>query len=148
MPPNFALQPVLDYRHNLVEALEIEFGQISAYQNEVEDQLKMIFKAEEHLLDALNKGQVGDIDLVHLDQLQCQLQNVEKMKEQTQELLNEVRQQVEEKRQELMRAKQDEEVLEILKEKEIQRFQEQEYRSDLQLQDDIYISQAYQARIS
>jgi len=28
MPPKFSLQPVLDYRHNRVEVLEVELGRL------------------------------------------------------------------------------------------------------------------------
>ena len=148
MPPNFSLQAVLDYRHNLVEALEIEFGQLLAHQKKVADQLKIIFEVEAQLWEALNQGQVGEIDLVHLDQLRHQLRNVEKLKGETQVMLSEIQQQVEAQRQELVCAKQNKEVLVILKDKEDQRFQDRLARAELSLQDDIYISQAYQARIS
>ncbi len=148
MPPKFSLQPVLDYRHNRVEALEIELGQLFARQKEVENQLEMIFFSEAQLWEALNKAQVGDLDIVLLEQLRSQLQNVEQLKEDTKVKLHEIQQRVEDKRQELVCAKQDEEVLVILKDKEVQRFMERQNRSELSMQDDIYISQAYQARIA
>lgn len=148
MPPSFTLQSVLDYRHNLVEAKEMELGQLFAYQKNVEDQLEMIVNTKQQLFAAMNQSLSGDLDLVYHDQLRRQVDTVEQKKVETQALLVEIQQQVDEKRKELVSAKQDEEVLVTLKDKEIQKFVEKQSYIELKVQDDIYISQAYQTRNS
>ena len=66
--------------------------------------------------------------------------------ERAQAALAEANQRVEAKRAELVQAKQGEETLNILKGKEIERYQTEQVKIENQMIDDVYISQAFQHR--
>ena len=146
MPPEFSLQTVLDYRSTIVESLEIELGRLLREKQELEDSLKMLEVLEIQLWEELTGEQIGEMDLVHIDQIRTQLEALDKKK---QELITALKTKVTEihhKREEVIQARQDEETLEIVKEKEIAEFREELKRNQQKVQDDIYIAQAYQSR--
>jgi flagellar biosynthesis chaperone FliJ len=59
----------------------------------------------------------------------------------------ELARQVQAKQQELVAARQEEEVLVILKDKEVERYQAEQAQQENRLQDDIYIAQAHRRAI-
>ena len=57
MPPKFSLQPVLDYRHNLVEALEIELGSLLNAKLEIIHGIHIIIDAaHQHQTECLESN--------------------------------------------------------------------------------------------
>ena len=146
MPPEFSLQTVLDYRTTIVESLEMELGQLLNHKQKLEESLRMAELIEFELWEQLTREQIGFMDLVHIDQIRIQLENLEKEKKQLKAALQEQLMLIERKREEVVLARQDEETLEIVKEKEILAYQEKVKKQEQKIQDDIYIAQAYQAR--
>lgn len=147
MPPNFSLQPVLDYRETIVETLEIELGQLIREKTKTEKTIRKLSDQERNLWAEMITQQVGEMNLIRIEQLQQHLDQLEKQKELLMDKLKEIVAAIHKKRQEIITAKQDQEVLEIIKEKEEEEYQELVKQNNLKLQDDIYIAQAYQSRI-
>jgi flagellar export protein FliJ len=144
MSPKFSLQPVLDYRHSHVEVLEVELGQIVHQHQEANETL---FGMEEHqgrLTKELTSSQrEGELDLEKVGQLRITLRSLAGRIEQQKQRIEELMRAEESKRTDLVQAKQDEEALATLKERETERFQEKEHQEENRLQDDIYIARAY-----
>ena len=144
MAPRFSLQPVLDYRHTRVETLEVELGQLIQEREKALNFLESLRGRRRSHLDDLRKEQSGEINLSTLNQLKANLKATEERILKAQHLLREIDKAVSAKRQETISAKQDEEALNILRNKEVERFQIEQKSSEDRQQDDIYITQAFQ----
>ncbi|HSO26822.1 MAG TPA: hypothetical protein VLS48_02045, partial [Anaerolineales bacterium] len=111
MPKPFRLQSVLDYRHSLVEALEIELGRL---HNEREQRLALLENARARktgLLTELGQAQTGAIDMTLIHQLRAALERQETSIAQQLQLLHKLQAAIEQKNRETIAAKQDEEAL-------------------------------------
>ncbi|GAP22526.1 flagellar export protein FliJ [Leptolinea tardivitalis] len=145
MPPKFSLQNVLDYRHSKVEKLEVTFGHLQNQLQNARDQLGSLEKEREGLLQELASYQNGDLNLQKILQARTFLKRLQKgIDRQKGEIANLVIE-VENARQALIQAKQDEAALEKLSEKELQIYTERVNMREKQQQNDIYISQAHAA---
>jgi flagellar export protein FliJ len=143
MAPKFSLQNVLDVRHGKVEILEVELGKLIVAQQEVELQLSALYDFQSNLLEELNLVQSGEIDLVKSNLLRLNLSQVYSyIKSLTLELVRR-KKEVEEKRYELVKAKQAEETLEILKRKRHEVYLAEQIQIESRVQDDIYIARAF-----
>ncbi len=143
MAPKFSLQNVLDVRHGRVELLEVELGKLMLAQQEVEVQLSTLHGFHKNLLEELAIVQSGDIDLTKSGLLRLNLSQVTGyIKRLTVELVKRKRE-VEEKRTDLVKAKQAEETLEILKRKRHDVYLAEQVQIEARMQDDIYIAQAF-----
>lgn len=143
MGPKFSLQNVLDVRHGKVELLEVELGKLMLAQQEVELQLSILHGFHENLLDELAIVQSDDIDLTKSCLLRLNLSQVNGyIKRLTVELLKR-KKDVEEKRADLVKARQAEETLEILKRKRHEVYLAEQVQIEARMQDDIYIAQAF-----
>ncbi|NMC11361.1 MAG: flagellar export protein FliJ [Chloroflexi bacterium] len=143
MPPKFSLQPVLDYRHNRVEVLEIELGRLLQTQKRGQTVLEALHDSRGRIINQLKDGQQGDIDLFLISRLRSSLNNVNERIIQQEAYLVELEYQVQEKRKEVISAKQDDEALQTLKDREIERYMAEQAQKENRLQDDIYISRAF-----
>lgn len=143
MAPNFSLQSVLDYRHNRVELLEVELGRLMLDQQRSQTILDALHDSRARLLDRLGQTQQGEIDLFLVARLQSSLNSVAERIVQQMIHLQEITGQVSAKRQEVVEARQAEEALSILKEKELERFLADQAQQENSQQDDIYIARAY-----
>ncbi len=143
MPPRFSLQTVLDYRHNRVEKLEQELSILLREEMESRRTLEMLLSTQFHLNDRLTQCLQDEVDLVNVRHLQMELKAIEGRIRRQRKSLESLGNQIAAKRNELIKAKQDEETLVILKDKEIERFLAMESRKELRLQDDIYNAKAY-----
>jgi len=143
MTPKFSLQNVLDIRHGKVELLEIELGKLqSAYQKT--EKLWMALKEEQaSLLELLNFAQSGDIDLFQISALRSNILHINERIEDVMLELARQKREITEKRTNLVKAKQDEETLEILKKKRYEVYMAEQIRIEARAQDDIYIAQAF-----
>lgn len=143
MPPKFSLQPVLDYRETRVEILEIELGRLLQAQQRGITFLEALQSSRDRILEELGKRQTGEIDLYLITRLHSNLDTVNERIVEQQTRLIEIAQQIKEKQQEIVNAKQDAEALVKLKEHEIERYKKEEQKKENRLQDDIYIARAY-----
>jgi flagellar export protein FliJ len=143
MPPKFSLQSVLDYRHSRVEALELEFSRlVEAHQQ------GLAMRAEcqqglDHLYERLQAEQSGDLDLFAIEHLRSDALSSKNQLDQIIQALAVLEEQIEAKRKEIVAARQGEETLNTLKEKEIDRWQLEQALSENRQQDNIYIAQAF-----
>ena len=143
MAPNFSLQSVLDYRHTRVELLEVELGQLLQAHRRGQTFLEALQSSRGRICDELQESQQGELDLFLLGRLQSSLRTVNGRIVEQQLRLEELAGEVENKRLEVVDARQGEESLAILKRKEIERYEEEQLARDSRLQDDIYNTQAY-----
>jgi flagellar export protein FliJ len=143
MAPKFSLQNVLDIRHGKVELLEVELGKLLATCQETEVLLMSLQESQAGLLEQLNATQSGEIDLFEMNLLRSNILYLnERIESVTLELARQKRE-VEGKRAELVKAKQDEETLEILKQKRYEVYLAEQVQIEARAQDDIYIAQAF-----
>jgi flagellar export protein FliJ len=144
MAPTFSLQSVLEYRHSRVEVLEVQLGGLIQTQKRGITFLETLKDSQGRIFNQLNECQQGDLDLFLLSRLRSSLKVVKERITHQQEALRELSVQVESKRDEVITAKQGEEALVKLKDKEIERYQLEQAQEDIRQQDDIYNTRAYQ----
>jgi flagellar export protein FliJ len=147
MPPRFSLQTVLDVRHSRVEGLEIELSQLNLARQQGVELLENFQGQQNGYLEDLKKSQTKDIDLFSVSMLHNDIERIKVQIQQVHDAIAILDEKIIAKRQELIIAKQDEEVLKTLKGKENER-----YVAELALQegkaiDDIYISRAYRQHL-
>ena len=146
MAPKFNLQNILDIRHSRVEALEIELARLLSIQLKLESQLLLLRENQMGLMVQLTRMQQGELDLVAVNLVRYNiLQGDDRIRTAKRELAAHQRL-VEEKRRELVGAKQSEETLRILKQKGIEAFNAEMQLKEASAQDDIYIARAYHQR--
>lgn len=144
MPPKFSLQNVLDVRHGKVELLEIELGKFLAFYRESEE-LYLSLQAEHGgLLELLNAAQSAEFDLFKISVIRSNILYLNNGIESLALELARQKQKIMEKRDELVKAKQDEETLEILKKKRHELYLAEQVLTEMRTQDDIYIARAFQ----
>lgn len=145
MPPRFSLQNVLDYRHSKVEKLEVAFGRLQHQVQKAVEQLQLMQKEHDALLQELGSYQNGDLDLQKILQSRTFLKRLQKGMERQKLEIQRLTEEAEQARRELVQAKQDEAAMEKLSQKELQVYTERMNMREKQQQDDIYISQAHAA---
>jgi flagellar FliJ protein len=147
MFPRFSLQAVLDYRTSLVEALEIELGRLMATLLRAQKILEEMREKRTRLIGELRDAMLGELDLVKISQLRVNVELLDVKIARQEEEVERIEKEVEAKRQELIKARQDEEVLVILKEKAIAAFLNEMKLRENRAQDDVYISSHYQKKL-
>jgi flagellar export protein FliJ len=143
MTPKFSLQNVLDVRHGKVELLEVELGKLMVAQRERELQLSTLHELHKTLLDELSIVQSGDVDLVQSNLIRLNLSQVGTSIKSLSLELTRRKKELEEKRTELVRARQAEETLEILKRKRYEAYLAEQVQIEARIQDDMYIARAF-----
>jgi flagellar export protein FliJ len=143
MAPKFSLQNVLDTRHGKVELLQIELGRLLAAQQETESRLLAVQEFQLELLDQLSLAQEGEFDLVKINLLRLNILQVNTYVESLTLEHSRQKQAVEDKRSELVSAKQSEETLQILKRRRHEVYLAEQLQIESRAQDDIYIAQAF-----
>ena len=143
MIPKFSLQNVLDLRHGKVELLEIELGKLMAIHQETKNLHNSLGKYLESLLNQLSAAQTGDIDLVNLNLLRLNILQLNQHIDRVRLELKKQTVEIENKRYQLVQAKQSEETLEILKRKRHEVYAAEQLQIEAQTQDDIYIARAF-----
>lgn len=143
MAPKFSLQNVLDIRHGKVELLEIELAKLLITQQETESRLLSLQEFQSNLLDQLSNAQSGEVDLFKSNLLRLNILHVNAYIDSVVLELTKINQEIKDKRAELVKAKQSEETLEILKRKQHEVYLAEQVQIESRAQDDIYIAQAF-----
>jgi flagellar export protein FliJ len=143
MTLKFSLQNVLDLRHGKVELLEIELGKLHAIHQETQNLLASLKEYQDSLLDQLSTEQTGEIDMVNLNLLRLNILQINKHIEIATLEFKKQSRVIEDKRAELIQAKQSEETLEILKRKRHEVYAAEQIQIEAQAQDEIYIARAF-----
>ena len=143
MAPKFSLQNVLDIRHGKVELLQIDLSKLLNAQQETESRLFALQEFQVELLEQLSLAQSGEIDMVKINLLRLNILQINAYIESLTLELARQKQAVEDKRAELVTAKQSEETLEILKRKRHELYLAEQLQIESRAQDDIYIAQAF-----
>ncbi len=143
MTPKFSLQNVLDLRHGKVELLEIELGKLKSIHLETQNLHASLVQYQESLLNQLGAAQTGEIDMVNLNLLRLNVIQLNKHIESVLLKLKKQAMEIDNKRFQLVEAKQSEETLEILKRKRHEVYMAEQVHIEAQAQDDIYIARAF-----
>ena len=143
MSPKFSLQNVLDVRHGKVELLEIDLGKLAMIHQQTENLLVSLETFQAGLLEQLSEAQTGEIDLVKLNLLFLNSLRIGKNIETVNLELKKQDLAIEEKRAELIRAKQSEETLQILKRNRHEVYVAEQVQIEAQALDDIYIARSF-----
>ena len=146
MPPKFSLQNVLDVRHDLVEALEIEFSRLLQLKVSQQAVLDNLLGMQADLMVKLAAAQTGDLDLFNLKMIHENILSVDRQIGLAREKLAKIASAVDSKQAELIKARQNEETLETLKNKRLEIYNAELAQYEAHVQDDIYISQAFRNR--
>lgn len=147
MTPKFSLQNVLDVRHSRVEALEIALGRLAANLAEAQERLDSLEAYRIALLDALTAMMQGEVDLFTVAHLQQNSLEAEKLIVEARKEIDRLSGLVDEKRKELVAAKQAEEALGILKNKMIEAYNNEQTQKEAHMQDEIYIARAFRGQM-
>jgi flagellar export protein FliJ len=134
MPPDFALQGVLDYRHSRVETLEIQLGRLLNEQRQALQTEAALQAERRQLYLTLRERQAGPLNLAELAQIRFNVKHLDQRLERQQALLATLAQQADECRGQLVAARQDE---------ELERWQAEVARRENSQRDDLYIMRAH-----
>jgi flagellar export protein FliJ len=143
MAPKFGLQSVLDFRHNRVEALELDFSKLQEARRQG---LEMQEQVRQNLADVyarMQTAQEGEIDLFAIQHLHQDSHSIKKQLDQIVDALAVLEGRIEDKRKEIVAARQAEETLNTLKTKEVDRWQAEQLLAEGKQQDNVYIAQAF-----
>lgn len=144
MPPAFIFQNVLDIRHSKVEAIEIQLGKVENKLKLLIEKRNALVQQKKDQLDEMTAKMQGEIILQELALLQVSIKRLDDQIKHLESEILEYQKKVIQIRATLVEAKQDEETLEILKDKEIEKYKAEIKRVEGIQQDDIYISLAFQ----
>ena len=143
MSPKFSLQNVLDVRHRKVELHEIELGKLLHAHQQMELELTSLREVHLNLLGQLDAAQTDDVDLLKSSWLRLNIVQVNALIDKVILQLVNLKKDVEDKRRQLVEAKQSEETLEILKRKRHEVYLAEQIEIEARMQDDIYIARAF-----
>src|SRR5689334_9727886 len=143
MAPKFTLQNVLDVRHRKVEIRQIELSTLLVTRQETEKRLESLKEFQRDLLEQLKEAQSGEIDLHQVGLLRMNIQQINSYIESVSMELARLNNQIQEKKSELIQAKQSEETLEILKRKRHEIYVAEQVQIETRMLDDIYIARAF-----
>lgn len=143
MPPRFSLQGILDYRHSRVEILEVVLSKTIQTHQDAIDVLASLQAEQERLFKEMAESQQGELDLKALSHIRHMAKKTEGLITRQHEEIARLADEVEKARKNLIQAKQDEQVMVTLSEKELLKFAEKQYMQEKQQQDDVYISKAH-----
>jgi flagellar export protein FliJ len=146
MPPKFSLQNVLNIRHDLVEALEIEFSRLLNLKMSQQAVLDNYLGMQADLMLKLTAAQTGELDLFNLKMLHENILSIDIQIKSARSKLAKICEAVNFKQAELIKARQNEETLETLKNKRLEVYNAELAQYEANVQDDIYISQAFRNR--
>ena len=143
MAPKFTLQNVLDVRHRKVEIRQIELSTLLVTRQETEKRLESLKEFQRDLLEQLKDAQSGEIDLHQVGLLRMNIQQINSYIESVSMELARLNNQIQEKKSELIEAKQSEETLEVLKRKRHEIYVAEQVQIETRMLDDIYIARAF-----
>jgi flagellar export protein FliJ len=148
MTPKFSLQNVLDSRHTRVEALEIELGKLVAEFNKSENRLANLLQVRLALMGKLEHILMDELDLFKVDCTRADLRQAGEWIKKAEEERANLAQAAAAKRAQLVTARQAEEALNILKDKMIHVYNQEQAMIEARAQDEIYIARAYREQMT
>ena len=148
MDPRFRLQPVLNYRQDIEDALQLELGRLLQEEQEARARLEELRAESERSMVELSAIQSAPrIDVPAIQQGYYYLEALQGVIEHQVVVVNEATERVEAKRRELVKAMQDRKVLEKLKEKYQREYADWVRRVEQTLADDV-VTTRYNRRLA
>lgn len=144
--PVFSLQAVLDVRHSRVEALEIALGKLLAEERAGREKQALLREQQTELLQKMSSAMSDEMDIIQLDLLRRNLLANEIESAHVQTVLNDIARLITIKRNELLKAHTDEEVLVTLKDQREEVFRNEQKAKEASQQSDVYIAQSFRQR--
>lgn len=150
MSPEFSLQPLLNYRHNKVEAMEIQLARLIVEHRQAYNLRQAVQQGRNELLEdmRLEKKKTGPLDLDALTQLTHNLKMLDRRIAEQDDKVAALQHQIEDQRRLLVEARQEEEALTLLRRKELDRFRAELNRCENAQRDDIYLAPAFHPQMS
>ena len=138
MDPRFRLQPVLNYRQDLEDALQLELARVLEEERAAREQLDLLRDESQRAMAELRAFQEQPrVDLALMSQGFFYLEALQAAIEVQVQVVAEVTERVEAKRRDLVKAMQDRKVIEKLKEKYQREYAEWVRRTEQRLVDDM-----------
>ena len=147
MAPKFSKQNILDYHNNRVEIMEVELSVLVQKKTAAQEVLSQLFDNLNRLLEDLSEFQNGVLDLSSINQARFNIRHNQKLIEMKQNEIAQIEKEVNNKREELLLAKQDEAVFDKLKEKELDQYHQKVKKQENDLQADIYIALTHRKHV-
>jgi len=133
----FRLQPVLNYKANLVDSLEVEFARLKQIQREETNRLNQLEQTRAAEMDALRLQQNGRLNCHSIQLHQQYLQALDEVINRQSHRVEKAKQNTEHKREELVETVQDQKTLEKLKQKHAHKQQLELSRREARVLDDL-----------
>jgi flagellar export protein FliJ len=146
MPPKYVFQNILDIRHSKVESIEIQLGNAENKLHALEKRKDLFQVMKSGYLEEMRIRMKDEIDVFQLEILRSNVKKVDDSLKRLDVEIADMKKKISLIRMNLVKAKQDEETLEILKEKENEKFLAEMKRIEGNQQDDVYISMAFKNR--
>lgn len=133
----FSLEPVLRYKESLVDLFQMELATLEQRARQaraVRDALKtQIEHSNAELRDRLDQGR---LDVDEVNRYRIYAADLSRRLDRQQAIVADLEAQVASKREELLEVRQDQEMLEELKQRQLERFQEEVHQAEAQLIDE------------
>jgi flagellar export protein FliJ len=137
---SFRLQPVLNYKSNLVDALEVEFSHLKQVHRQEANVLQQLQETKNQGMDALRRQQQGALDCETIRLHQQYLQALDTQVTQQTGRVEEAKGQANDKREELVKTMQDQKTLEKLRERHQVKQQRELLRREARVVDDLVVT--------
>lgn len=143
----FRLQPVLRHRERVEEQKQVELADAQRARQSEEEKLAALQGQEARAVELLEQqGMVGRLDVEFVKQGLSYLQTLAGDIDTQEEAVTEAQEQAEERRQETVRAMQDRKVLEKLRERGRQRWQQEVNREESRFLDELAVTRHKRGR--
>lgn len=139
-PNTFRLESVLNFKSGLVDTLEMEFAQLKAAHQYELNSLSRLEQIKNQQIDALHQQQQGMLDCYTIQLSHQYLDTLGNMVTQQASRAEEIKRQMEAKREELVKSMQDQEALEKLRKNHLTQRHRELHRREAQAVDDIVIT--------
>ena len=133
----FSLETVLDYKQQVLDALQVEHGAILARVRAQEAEIEEIEAAYRHLNGEFSRRKIEGITIVDAMKYEQYLRATERQLEEAYKRLEELRKQAEAKRQEVVEAKKETSSIEKLREKKLESYNQAVQKSEEAMIDEL-----------
>ena len=133
----FSLETVLDYKQQVLDALQVEHGVILARVRAQEAEIEEIEAAYRHLNGEFSRRKIEGITIVDAMKYEQYLRATERQLEEAYKRLEELRKQAEAKRQEVVEAKKETSSIEKLREKKLEAYNKAVQKSEEAMIDEL-----------
>jgi flagellar export protein FliJ len=145
-PQGFRLQPVLNYKANIVDMLEVEFARLKLAHQQETAVLEQLQQTKTDEMNALHSRQNGALNCQAIQMHHQYLQALDRFIRQQTGRVEDAKHRADTKREELVNTVQDQKTLEKLKERHHTTQRQESLRREARIVDDLVITRYRQGR--